>query len=102
MTLPSASLTEAILRLACSETSGIVNLGGWLTTVGGRVRLDMLRSRTSRDEVSMPEPIVSREDGIDLTVLDDLGPAPRPLDAPGPNRDSRSPGSSDLCRVEAA
>ena len=30
------------------ESSGIENLGGWLTTVVGRVSLDMLRSRTSR------------------------------------------------------
>ncbi|HKH82699.1 MAG TPA: sigma factor, partial [Gemmatimonadales bacterium] len=41
------AVQEAWLRLSRSETSGVENLGGWLTTVVGRVCLDMLRSRTS-------------------------------------------------------
>jgi DNA-directed RNA polymerase specialized sigma24 family protein len=48
--------------LTCSE---IGNLGGWLTTVVGRVCLDMLRSRTQRRETSLesrlPDPIVSEQ-----------------------------------------
>src|SRR3712207_6422502 len=67
------AVQEAWFRLSRSESSGIVNLGGWLTTVVGRVCLDMLRSRTSRGEVPLgeplgvhvPDPIVSRADGID-------------------------------------
>src|SRR5215213_1923022 len=68
------AVQEAWLRLSRSETSGIENLGGWLTTVVGRVCLDMLRSRTSRRVVSLgepqvgvhvPDPIVSRADGLD-------------------------------------
>jgi RNA polymerase sigma factor (sigma-70 family) len=67
------AVQEAWLRLSRSETSGIENLGGWLTTVVGRVCLDMLRSRTSRRVVPLgeplgtrvPEPLVSRADGID-------------------------------------
>src|SRR5918993_5846350 len=63
------AVQESWLRLSRSGTSGIENLGGWLTTVVGRVCLDMLRSRTSRHEeplgVHVPDPIVSREDGID-------------------------------------
>ena len=94
------AVQEAWLRLSRSETSGIENLGGWLTTVVGRVCLDMLRSRTSRRVVPLgeplgtrvPEPLVSRADGIDpehealladsvglalLVVLETLTPAER-------------------------
>ena len=41
------AVQEAWLRLSRSDTSGIENLGGWLTTVVARVCLDMLRSRKS-------------------------------------------------------
>src|SRR5215213_10299342 len=95
------AVQEAWLRLSRSETSGIENLGGWLTTVVGRVCLDMLRSRRSRREeplgepqvgVHVPEPIVSRADGIGpehealladsvglalIVVLETLAPAER-------------------------
>ncbi len=90
------AVQESWLRLSRSDTSGIENLGGWLTTVVARVCLDMLRSRESRREeplgVHVPDPIVSREDGIDpehetlladsvglalLVVLDTLKPAER-------------------------
>src|SRR5918997_1642944 len=90
------AVQEAWLRLSRSDISGIENLGGWLTTVVGRVCLDMLRSRTSRREkplgARLPEPIISREDGIDpehealladsvglalLVVLETLTPAER-------------------------
>ena len=48
----------------------IENLGGWLTTVVARVCLNMLRSREARreeslDDVHVPDPIVSRESGLD-------------------------------------
>src|ERR671917_669290 len=87
------AVQEAWLRLSRSDASGIDNLGGWLTTVVARVCLNMLRSR--RREVPLgrvPEPIVSREDGVDpeqealladsvglalLVVLETLGPAER-------------------------
>src|SRR6184192_277779 len=63
------AVQEAWLKLSRSETSGIENLGGWLTTVVARVCLDMLRSRKSRREeplgAHVPEPIVTRQDGID-------------------------------------
>jgi RNA polymerase sigma factor (sigma-70 family) len=90
------AVQEAWLRLSRSGTSGVENLGGWLTTVVARVCLDMLRSRESRREellgVHVPEPIVSREDGVDpeheallgdsvglalLVVLETLTPAER-------------------------
>src|SRR5919197_833607 len=63
------AVQEAWLRLSRSDTSAVENLGGWLTTVVGRVCLDMLRARTSRREDSLaahlPDPIVSRADGSD-------------------------------------
>src|SRR5215813_2979570 len=47
------AIQEAWLRLNRSDAKGIGNLGGWLTTVTGRVCLDMLRSRKSRREDPM-------------------------------------------------
>lgn len=47
------AVQEAWLRLSRSEANTIENLGGWLTTVVGRVCLDLLRSRTSRREESL-------------------------------------------------
>ncbi|MER5935527.1 sigma-70 family RNA polymerase sigma factor [Streptomyces sp. NPDC002054] len=44
------AVQEAWLRLSRSDAEEIDNLAGWLTTVVGRVCLDMLRSRTSRRE----------------------------------------------------
>jgi RNA polymerase sigma factor (sigma-70 family) len=90
------AVQEAWLRLSRAGTSGIENLGGWLTTVVARVCLDILRARKSRREepVGMHpfEPMMSREDGIDpeqealladsvglalLVVLETLAPAER-------------------------
>src|SRR6202140_3553498 len=88
------AVQESWLRLSRSDTSGVENLGGWLTTVVARICLDMLRSRNSRREESLEEAvsesIESREEGIDpeqevlladsvglalLVVLDTLNPA---------------------------
>ncbi|MFJ6797924.1 sigma-70 family RNA polymerase sigma factor [Streptomyces sp. NPDC091268] len=44
------AVQEAWLRLGRSDSARIENLGGWLTTVVGRVCLDMLRTRASRRE----------------------------------------------------
>jgi RNA polymerase sigma factor (sigma-70 family) len=90
------AVQESWLRLSRADTSGIENLGGWLTTVVARVCLDMLRARNSRHEAPMGEhdlePMVSDEAGIDpehealladamglalLVVLDTLNPAER-------------------------
>src|SRR4051812_18636743 len=63
------AVQEAWLRLSHSDTSGVENLGGWLTTVIARVCLDMLRSRKSRREEPLgvygPELALSAEDEID-------------------------------------
>jgi RNA polymerase sigma-70 factor (ECF subfamily) len=57
---------DAWLRLARQEPGSIENLGGWLTTVVGRLSIDMLRSRTTKGEVSYEEqfldPVVTPDD----------------------------------------
>ena len=50
------AVQETWLRLRRADTSDVENLSGWLTTVVGRVCLDMLRARRSRrEEPSAPE-----------------------------------------------
>ncbi|HTD78202.1 MAG TPA: sigma-70 family RNA polymerase sigma factor [Chloroflexota bacterium] len=91
------AVQESWLNVSRSDTSGVDNLGGWLTTVVARVCLDMLRSRKSRREEPLDphvsEPIVSRADAaVDpehevvladsvglalLVVLETLAPAER-------------------------
>ena len=91
------AVQEAWLRLSRSDADEIDNLGAWLTTVVGRVSLNMVRSRVTRreqplDAVHVPEPIVDRADGTDpehealvadsvglalLVVLETLSPAER-------------------------
>lgn len=44
------AVQESWLRLQRSDAADVHNLGGWLTTVVGRVCLDILRSRTARRE----------------------------------------------------
>src|SRR5438552_3784973 len=89
------AVQESWLRLARTDASAVENLGGWLTTVVGRVCLDLLRSRRSRREDAigdwLPEPVVGG-DGVDpeeqalvadavglalLVVLETLSPAER-------------------------
>jgi RNA polymerase sigma-70 factor (ECF subfamily) len=96
--LPEAddAVQEAWIRLSRTDTSDVENLQAWLTTVVGRVCLNILRSRTTRRESSLenhlPDPVVSPEDGVDpeqeallgdsvglamLVVLEALAPAER-------------------------
>ncbi len=90
------AVQEAWVRLARTDAAAIDNLGGWLTTVVGRVCLDMLRARAARREDSvggsLPDPVVTYGDQPDpetealladsvglalLVVLDTLTPAER-------------------------
>src|ERR671937_1971731 len=64
------AVQEAWLRLSRSDTNGIENLGGWLTTVVARVCLDILRSRESRRE----EPLEAHEGERDLRGEDVVDP----------------------------
>jgi RNA polymerase sigma factor (sigma-70 family) len=77
------AVQETWLRLSRSGAGGVENLGGWLTTVVGRVSLDMLRARRSRREDPLgdrlPDELVSREGGGDpereALLADAVGPA---------------------------
>jgi RNA polymerase sigma-70 factor, ECF subfamily len=90
------AVQEAWLRLSRSDATGIENLSAWLTTVVGRVCLDMLRSRKARREeplaAGLPDPLIDPVDGIDpehealladsvglalLVVLETLSPSER-------------------------
>ena len=87
---------DAWFRLSRSDTNAVENLDGWLTTVVGRLCLDVLRSRQARRQDALdphvPDPVVMREDSVDpeeealladsvgmalLVVLDMLAPAER-------------------------
>jgi RNA polymerase sigma factor (sigma-70 family) len=90
------AVQESWLRLSRADAGDVENLGAWLTTVVGRVALDMLRSRRRRREeppgARLPEPVLDRVDGTDpeheallagsvglalLVVLETLTPAER-------------------------
>jgi RNA polymerase sigma factor (sigma-70 family) len=90
------AVQEAWLRLSRSDAAAVTNLGGWLTTVVGRICIDMLRSRRARNEdyvgTWIPEPVVSENGASDpaheaeladtvglalLVVLEMLAPAER-------------------------
>ncbi|MGH1564302.1 sigma-70 family RNA polymerase sigma factor [Mumia sp. DW29H23] len=90
------AVQEAWLRLSRQDPDAIDNLAGWLTTVVGRVCLDMLRARRARPEASyddeLPALVVTEDEdaapedeavlgesvGLALTVvLDTLRPAER-------------------------
>ncbi|THV42537.1 sigma-70 family RNA polymerase sigma factor [Glycomyces buryatensis] len=49
------AVQETWLKAARADTTDVENLAGWLTTVVGRVCLDMLRSRKARDEDLLEE-----------------------------------------------
>jgi RNA polymerase sigma-70 factor, ECF subfamily len=92
------AVQEAWLRLSRSDTGGIENLRGWLTTAVARLCLDALRSRASRREAPLesdeaagveaafrstsndPERDLLMSDSVGtalLKVLDTLEPAER-------------------------
>jgi RNA polymerase sigma factor (sigma-70 family) len=59
------AVQEAWLRLSRQDADSIENVAGWLTTVLGRICIDMLRSRTSRAEptptADLPELVVTED-----------------------------------------
>jgi RNA polymerase sigma-70 factor (ECF subfamily) len=90
------AVQETWQRVSRADASEVENLGGWLTTIVGRVCLNMLRSRDTRREepleAHIPDPIVTRPDEADpehealmsdsvglalLVVLETLTPAER-------------------------
>jgi RNA polymerase sigma factor (sigma-70 family) len=86
------AVQEAWLRLSGTTYDELDDLGAWLTTVVARISLNMLRSRKTRNEAHLPDPIVDRADGTTpehgallantvglalLVVLESLAPAER-------------------------
>jgi RNA polymerase sigma factor (sigma-70 family) len=87
------ALQEAWLRIRDHDPRTVENMQAWLTTVVGRVCLNILRARRARrDEPSghVPDPVVSFDDGLEheallaesvglalLVVLEALTPAER-------------------------
>jgi RNA polymerase sigma factor (sigma-70 family) len=89
------AVQETWLRASRVDASAVVNLTGWLTTIVGRVCLDMLRARRRREEradLAELDLLAARDDATDpeeeavlldsvglalLVVLDRLGPAER-------------------------
>jgi RNA polymerase sigma-70 factor, ECF subfamily len=92
------AVQDAWIRVQRAGDDGVENLGGWLTTIVGRVCLNKLRSRnaqheTSLDAMPLPDPVLTAIDdetqpetaavvadsvGIALqVVLDTLEPAER-------------------------
>ncbi|GAA5185925.1 RNA polymerase sigma factor SigJ [Rugosimonospora acidiphila] len=90
------ALQEAWIRTTRADSRTIGNIGGWLTTLVGRVCIDLLRARQSRPEhlvgTWLPEPVVSADGPLDpeqsslladsvglalLVVLESLEPAER-------------------------
>ena len=86
------AVQEAWLRLSGAAYSEVDDLGAWLTTVVARISLNMLRSRKTRSETHVPDPIVDSAEGASpehaallantvglalLVVLETLGPAER-------------------------
>lgn len=90
------AVQEAWLRLSRTDSDEIDNLGGWLTTVVGRVCLNVLRARRTHPEepleARVPDPVVRPASATDpeqqalladsvglalLVVLDTLAPPER-------------------------
>src|SRR5215831_11813246 len=58
------AVQETWLRLSGTAYGEVDDLGAWLVTVVARISLNMLRSRKTRSEVHMPEPIIDRAEGM--------------------------------------
>ncbi|MFE6968483.1 sigma-70 family RNA polymerase sigma factor [Isoptericola sp. NPDC057653] len=96
------AVQDAWVRAHAAGTAGVENLGGWLTTIVGRVALNLLRSRSTRRETAwegpgwdghLPDLLVAPVDELDdperravesdevgaalMVVLDTLAPAER-------------------------
>jgi RNA polymerase sigma-70 factor (ECF subfamily) len=72
------AVQEAWLRLARTDAAAVENLGAWLTTVVGRLCLDVLRSRKTRredltDQIRVPDPVVSADPESEAVLADSVG-----------------------------
>jgi RNA polymerase sigma factor (sigma-70 family) len=73
------AVQQAWLRISRAGARDVDNLSGWLTTIVGRVCLDMLRARAIRREEPfgphVPEPIDDRNAERDALLADSVGMA---------------------------
>jgi RNA polymerase sigma-70 factor, ECF subfamily len=75
------AVQEAWLRVSSAGTDGVDNVGGWLTTIVGRVCLDKLRARRAHREETLeghePEPDAQRRHEwnpeMDVELADSVG-----------------------------
>ena len=75
------AVQETWLRVSHAGVDGVDNLGGWLTTIVGRVCLDRLRARKARREEVLdghePEPDMARRHeltpDVDVELADSVG-----------------------------
>ena len=75
------AVQETWLRVSHAGVDGVDNLGGWLTTIVGRVCLDKLRARKARREEMLdghePEPDMARRHeltpDVDVELADSVG-----------------------------
>jgi RNA polymerase sigma-70 factor (ECF subfamily) len=73
------AVQEAWLRLSRQDTDAIDNLAGWLTTVVGRICVDVLRTRRTHPESAvdeLPELVVTEDDEgpeADALLADSVG-----------------------------
>jgi len=74
------ALQEAWLRIHDHDLAGVGNMQAWLTTVVGRVCLNMLRSRRRREtsnDVHVPDPVVALDGMTDpdreVLIADSVG-----------------------------
>jgi RNA polymerase sigma-70 factor (ECF subfamily) len=73
MTDADDAVQDTWLRLTGADTSGVANLGGWLTTVVARVSLNMLRSRRSRQEEPVGDSWPAAADGAAASAAGGTG-----------------------------
>jgi RNA polymerase sigma factor (sigma-70 family) len=71
------ALQESWFRISHAGARGVENVGGWLTTIVGRVCLDMLRARRSRREEPLgpevPEPVDDHDAERDALLAESVG-----------------------------
>lgn len=71
------AVQETWLRLSRSGVDDVENLGGWLTTIVGRVSLNMLRSRVRRGERPLDAYVPEQADGVtpeqEVVLADSVG-----------------------------
>jgi RNA polymerase sigma factor (sigma-70 family) len=71
------AVQQSWLRISRADARDVENLSGWLTTIVGRVCLDMLRTRKIRGEEALgphiPEPLDAHDPEHDSLIAESIG-----------------------------